>query len=60
VKASPGVDQFLRRPNAAVIAGDIDRLATRYGGKPFRNRGAKRVGAWIKPRAWHVWELDSK
>jgi PPOX class probable F420-dependent enzyme len=130
VKAPPGVDEFLRRPNAAVIASvrpdgypmsvvtwydwdgeqvlvnmarersrlgwmranprvsmtvfdedwyrhvsftgdvvsfrddrdlaDIDRLATRYNGKPFWNRNAKRVSAWIKPRAWHVWELDRK
>jgi hypothetical protein len=37
---------------------DIDRLAKRYTGKPFWNREAKRVSAWIKPRAWHVWELD--
>ena len=39
---------------------DIDRLATRYNGKPFWNRNAKRVSARIKPRAWHVWELDRK
>ena len=36
----------------------IDQLARRYTGKPFWNRNAKRVSAWIKPRAWHVWELD--
>ena len=36
---------------------DIDRLALRYHGKPFRNRKADRVSAWIEPRAWHVWEL---
>jgi len=39
---------------------DIDRLAMRYNGKPFWNRSAKRVSAWIEPRAWHVWELDRK
>jgi PPOX class probable F420-dependent enzyme len=39
---------------------DIDRLAMRYNGKPYWNRNAKRVSAWIKPRAWHVWELDRK
>jgi PPOX class probable F420-dependent enzyme len=39
---------------------DIDRLATRYNGKPYWNRNANRVSAWIKPRAWHVWELDRK
>jgi PPOX class probable F420-dependent enzyme len=36
----------------------IDQLARRYTGKPFWNRNAKRVNAWIEPRAWHVWELD--
>ena len=36
----------------------IDQLARRYSGRPFRNRNAKRVNAWIRPRAWHVWELD--
>ena len=36
----------------------IDQLARRYTGKPFWNRNARRVNAWIKPRAWHVWELD--
>jgi PPOX class probable F420-dependent enzyme len=39
---------------------DIDRLAVRYTGRPFRNRKAKRVSAWIEPRHWHVWELDGK
>ena len=36
---------------------DIDRLSVRYTGKPFRNRKARRISAWIKPRVWHVWEL---
>jgi hypothetical protein len=39
---------------------DIDRLALRFTGKPFWNRRAKRVSAWVMPRAWHVWELDRK
>ena len=38
----------------------IDQLAMRYTGKPFWQRNAKRVSAWIKPRAWHVWELGRK
>lgn len=38
----------------------IDRLARRYSRKPFWNRDAKRVSAWIEPRSWHVWELDRK
>lgn len=36
---------------------DIDRLARRYTGRPFRARDAHRVSAWIEPRGWHVWEL---
>lgn len=39
---------------------DIDRLAKRYTGRPFQNRSAHRVSAWIVPRLWHVWELDRK
>ena len=39
---------------------DIDALAVRYNGKPFWNRKADRVSAWIEPRKWHVWELDRR
>jgi PPOX class probable F420-dependent enzyme len=35
---------------------DIDRLCLRYSGKPFPNRRAKRVSAWIEPRGWHGWD----
>jgi len=35
---------------------DIDRLAVRYTGKPFRNRKAHRVSAWIDPMGWHGWD----
>lgn len=35
---------------------DIDRLARRYTGRPFRSRTAKRVSAWIEPRGWHGWD----
>jgi PPOX class probable F420-dependent enzyme len=35
---------------------DIDRLARRYNGKPFRSRAARRVSAWIEPHGWHVWD----
>lgn len=35
---------------------DIDRLAMRYTGKPFRNRKAHRVSAWIDPMGWHGWD----
>ena len=36
---------------------DIDRLARRYTGKPFRRRDAKRVSAWIEIDRWHAWDL---
>jgi hypothetical protein len=34
---------------------DIDRLAARYTGQPFRRRDAKRVSAWLEPERWHGW-----
>jgi hypothetical protein len=34
---------------------DIDRLALRYTGRPFRNRGARRVSGWLAPDRWHGW-----
>jgi PPOX class probable F420-dependent enzyme len=34
---------------------DIDRLALRYTGQPFRNRRAKRVSASIAPERWYGW-----
>ncbi|MGZ4319328.1 MAG: PPOX class F420-dependent oxidoreductase [Gaiellaceae bacterium] len=34
---------------------DIDRLALRYTGKPFRTRDAKRVSALLEPERWHEW-----
>jgi len=37
---------------------DIDRLCLRYTGKPFANRSAKRVSAWIEPQGWHGWDDD--
>jgi PPOX class probable F420-dependent enzyme len=35
---------------------DIDSLSRRYRGKPFANRTAKRVSAWIEPHGWHGWD----
>jgi PPOX class probable F420-dependent enzyme len=35
----------------------IDRLSNRYYGKPFRNRDAKRVSAWMEPERWSSWPL---
>ncbi len=34
---------------------DIDRLARRYTGEPFRTRDRKRVSAWLEPCRWHRW-----
>ena len=34
---------------------DIDRLAVRYTGQPFRTRDRKRVSAWLQPERWHQW-----
>jgi PPOX class probable F420-dependent enzyme len=34
---------------------DIDRLAVRYTGRPFRTRDRKRVSAWLRPDRWHEW-----
>jgi PPOX class probable F420-dependent enzyme len=36
---------------------DIDRLATRYTGRPFGRRDAARVSAWVEVEHWHGWEL---
>lgn len=35
----------------------IDRLSLRYTGRPFRDRGAKRVTAWMQPERWTSWPL---
>jgi PPOX class probable F420-dependent enzyme len=37
---------------------DIDRLATRYTGRPFRVRDRRRVSAWMQPERWHGWNDD--
>jgi PPOX class probable F420-dependent enzyme len=34
---------------------DIDRLARRYTGDPFRDRESRRVSAWMEPDRWHEW-----
>ena len=39
---------------------DIDRLCLRYTGKPFSNRRAKRVSAWIEPLGWHGWDDEGE
>jgi PPOX class probable F420-dependent enzyme len=35
----------------------IDRLSTRYTGRPFHNRDARRVTAWMEPDRWSGWPL---
>ena len=34
---------------------DIDRLALRYQGRPYRNRTSPRVSAWMRVERWHRW-----
>jgi PPOX class probable F420-dependent enzyme len=34
---------------------DIDRLAVRYTGRPFRRRDSLRVSAWLELERWHAW-----
>ncbi len=46
------VDRLVDDPDLA----DIDRLALRYQGNPFRNRDAKRVSAWVRVEHWHRWD----
>jgi PPOX class probable F420-dependent enzyme len=46
------VERFADDPDLA----DIDRLALRYQGNPFRNREAKRVSAWMRPERWYRWD----
>jgi len=38
----------------------MDRMARRYTGKPFRNRKARRVSAWIEPVGWHGWDPSGR
>ena len=35
----------------------IDRLSLRYTGRPFRDRQAHRVNAWMQPERWSGWPL---
>ena len=39
---------------------DIDRLCGRYTGRPFANRAARRVSAWIEPHGWHGWDDEGE
>ncbi len=38
----------------------IDRLASHYAGRPFHNRKAHRVNAWIEPVGWHGWDPSGR
>ena len=46
--------EISRRADDAGLA-DIDRLAERYTGGPYRNRTAPRVSAWVRIDSWHGW-----
>ena len=35
---------------------DIDRLAIRYAGVPFRSRDARRYSAWMVVETWYGWD----
>jgi PPOX class probable F420-dependent enzyme len=35
---------------------DIDRLALRYTGEPFRTRDRRRFTAWMEVDGWHGWD----
>jgi PPOX class probable F420-dependent enzyme len=39
---------------------DIDRLAMRYTGKPYRKRDRPRFSAWMQPERWHAWPLPPR
>jgi PPOX class probable F420-dependent enzyme len=34
---------------------DIDRLARRYTGNNYRDRGRTSVSAWLRPERWYGW-----
>jgi PPOX class probable F420-dependent enzyme len=36
---------------------DIDRLSIRYTGRPFADREARRVSAWMEAERWTAWPL---
>jgi len=36
---------------------DIDRLSVRYTRKPYADRNARRVSAWMEPERWSAWPL---
>ena len=50
---------ILRFADDSTLA-DIDRLCLRYTDKPFSNRRAKRVTAWIEPHGWHGWDDEGE
>ena len=35
---------------------DIDRLAHRYTGRPYRRRDRDSVSAWLQPDRWYGWD----
>ena len=49
----PMVEEVMSR--AGLTFSDIDRLAVRYTGEPFRTRHRRRFSARIEIAAWHGW-----
>ena len=39
---------------------DIDRLAQRYTGEPYKTRDSARVTAWIEVERWHGWDASGE
>jgi PPOX class probable F420-dependent enzyme len=39
---------------------DIDRLARRYTGNAYRDRGRNSVTAWVEPERWYGWISGSR
>jgi PPOX class probable F420-dependent enzyme len=37
---------------------DIDRLALRYTGAAYPDRGHRRVSAWVRVSSWHGWDAS--
>jgi PPOX class probable F420-dependent enzyme len=35
---------------------DIDRLAVRFTGEPYKSRDSPRVSAWMRVERWHGWD----
>jgi PPOX class probable F420-dependent enzyme len=50
------LDGVVEDPPDDEALADIDRLALRYTGKPYRKRESPRVSAWMRVESWHGWD----